>query len=143
MTITQAATQAYHQLATRKPFALQRGRMFLIDLDGNVQIVGTYADPDVGFTDVIERHETFGEFRYFGMEWTGMARPVDVNGDEQGEDERVYLVAVVDRNLDVGVYSLFESRPDDPLIEDGPEGRLAEQMKSVMACLVMLRLTAG
>jgi hypothetical protein len=114
--------------------------MFVIDVEGDVHIIGTYPEPEIGFTDVIERRKTLGNFRYIGMECGGVARRLDDNDEPTDDCQRVYVVAVVDRNLDIGIYSLFESTPEDPLIEDNPEGQMSESLKSTMACVVLLEM---
>ena len=141
MSIKTAAEKAYETLNPTHPFDTGGGRLFAIDDKGEVHVIGCYLDPDDAFDDVMEHRRTVPGVRYLGIEWGGIAREQRPCSNQGPDEQRVYVVVVIDRQLEAGVLGVFERDPSRTVFESNPEGRLIETMKNAMACVVIFDLT--
>ena len=137
MTLKQTTNRAFDELAATDIFDLQPGRVFIIDRGGALHVIGSYRDPEDGLDDLVERRSDLGCVSFAGIEWRGFARREIEAGLGLFEQQRVYIVAVVDRELEVAVRAVFERTPEEQVTEYCSSGQIVDELKTAMACLVL------
>jgi len=143
MTLKQTTNRAFDALAATNIFHLRAGRVFIIDGSGALHVVGTYDDPEEGLDDLVEQRSTFGYISFAGIEWGGVARRETEARSGEFEEQRVYIVAVVDRELEVAVRAVFERTPEEKVTEYCSSGLVVDRLKTAMACLVLAEYLDG
>lgn len=149
------ALEAYQRLRDQHadPFNMKVCRIFVIDSDNHMEVVGVHKDVYEGLALMsnLAGDPVMRRMRFLGIDTCGWAAPV--TGDNP-EDEpapsthpsrrRVRLVTLVDRNLEAGSALGFADAPDDIITDNGTAvGTLADSLKQVMACIVIEQVSAN